>query len=326
MPVNEELATYQGQFVSRSFTANSGTRTYKLYVPSTYVATSDQRMPLLVMLHGCTQSADDFAAGTRMNSLAERHGFFVVYPEQAVNANGSRCWNWFRPEDQARGTGEPALIAGITREVASMYRIDDQRIFVAGLSAGAAMAVILGVTYPELYAAVGAHSGLPYAAAHDVASAFGAMKGRGTSPPASASPNPRNASNSAPLIAFHGDRDQTVDIQNAAAIVDQTILAHQSQSRRNPVESNCGSANGREYRQTIYTDGDDRILAELWVLHGAGHVWSGGSRNGSFTEPLGPDASAEMIRFFFAPNIVRKDQGSANRSMDANPGQVPPAR
>jgi len=207
-----------GEFVQRSFTNNAGTRTYKLYIPASYSIAATEPVPIVVMLHGCTQSPDDFAAGTRMNALADRHGFLVIYPAQAANANGQRCWNWFRPEDQARDSGEPSLIAGITREVASSYRVDDRRIFVAGMSAGAAMAVILGATYPELYAAVGAHSGLPYGAAKNVASAFAAMHGGAARPGLSrhstATPANRTASGWTPTIVFHGDQDHTVDPRN----------------------------------------------------------------------------------------------------------------
>ena len=224
-----------GQFVTRSFTNHAGTRTYKLYVPASY-AGELREVPMVVMLHGCTQSPDDFAAGTRMNVLAEQHGFLVVYPGQAANANGSKCWNWFRAEDQDRDRGEPSLIAGITREVAKNYRVDERRIFVAGLSAGAAMAVILGATYPELYAAVGAHSGLPYRAAHDMPSAFSAMHGAGPLP---VMPNLRakpvagrlSPAHHVPIIVFHGDSDPTVNAQNAAAIVEHATVGRADKPR-----------------------------------------------------------------------------------------------
>jgi poly(hydroxyalkanoate) depolymerase family esterase len=297
-------AVHPGEFASRSFTNHAGTRTYKLYVPSSYSGKLGEAVPMVVMLHGCTQSPDDFAAGTRMNALADQHGFLVVYPAQAANANGSKCWNWFRSEDQSRDRGEPSLIAGITREVASNYFIDQRRIFVAGLSAGAAMAVILGATYPELYAAVGAHSGLPYGAAHDIPSAFSAMKGA----TAGASfPNPSSATTARPLpghgvpiIVFHGDRDQTVNGQNAAAIVQQAIAVRSDGEGLRANVQNGVTPAGHTYSHTVYTNAANQRVVEQWVLHGAGHAWSGGSPTGSFTDVGGPDASAEMIRFFYS--------------------------
>ena len=292
-----------GQFVTRSFTNHAGTRTYKLYVPASYAGEPRDAVPMVVMLHGCTQSPDDFATGTRMNVLAEEHGFLVVYPGQAANANGAKCWNWFRAEDQDRDRGEPSLIAGITREVAKNYRVDERRIFVAGLSAGAAMAIILGATYPDLYAAVGAHSGLPYRAAHDMPSAFGAMHGNG---PLSGMPNLRTKQVAdhlppayhVPVIVFHGDSDPTVNAQNAAAIVERATVARADKPLRARVDE--GAAGGRTYRRTVYAEADGQPVVEQWVLHGAGHAWSGGSASGSFTDATGPDASAEMIRFFYS--------------------------
>ncbi|MEO6365229.1 MAG: PHB depolymerase family esterase [Luteimonas sp.] len=285
-----------GGFGSHTFTSNAGTRTYKLYIPSNHARASDKPAPLVVMLHGCTQTPDDFAAGTRMNLLAEQHGFLVVYPAQAANANGSKCWNWFRAEDQARDRGEPAIIAGITRDVASKHRVDEQRIFVAGLSAGAAMSVILGATYPELYAAVGAHSGLAYGAAHDMPSAFGAMQGGSA---------PRTlAQHAVPTIVFHGDGDHTVDAKNGAAIVEQALAGRPDAARlRNTVQTGT-SPRGRGYRRTVHADAAGHSLVEEWVLHGGAHAWSGGSAAGSFTDGIGPDASAEMVRFFLSQPVA----------------------
>ena len=293
-----------GRFLSRAFTNHAGRRTYKLYVPDSYSAEGRNEVPLVVMLHGCTQSPDDFAAGTRMNVLAEQRGFLVVYPAQTANANGSRCWNWFRSQDQGRDGGEPSIIAGITREVASQYRVDNRRIFVAGLSAGAAMAVILGATYPELYAAVGVHSGLPYASAHDVPSAFSAMKGGaglvgGLQPFASVHAQQTQIANIVPTIVFHGDRDNTVAASNGAAIVAAAIALSEQQSLRVTTHEGVTSS-GRTYSRTLFADGGDDVVVEHWIVHGAGHAWSGGSESGSFTDPCGPDASAEMIRFFYA--------------------------
>lgn len=291
--------SHPGEFVCRSFTGHAGTRTYKLYIPSNYRAQADTRMPLVVMLHGCTQSPDDFAAGTGMNALAEQQGFLVAYPEQAGDANPSRCWNWFRSGDQQRDAGEPSLIAGITREITAAYRIDPRRVYVAGLSAGAAMAVVLGATYPELYAAVGAHSGLSYAAAHDIPSAFAAMKNGGTHDSARHRANLTHHGVAAvPTIVFHGDSDATVTSRNAKAIVEQAVGAH---GERAPLlaSSQEGVAAGRRYVRIVYSDGvASNPRVEHWTIRGGGHAWSGGSPAGSYTDAQGPNASAEMIRFF----------------------------
>ena len=290
---------HSGEFLSRSFTARAGTRGYKLYVPSGYRADSAAQTPLVVMLHGCTQSADDFAAGTGMNALAEQQGFIVAYPEQAGDANPSRCWNWFRPGDQQRDAGEPSLIAGITREIAAAYRVDPRRIYVAGLSAGAAMAVVLAATYPELYAAVGAHSGLPYGSAHDIPSAFGAMKNGGARASARAGANAGPAAQAVPTIVFHGDNDGTVTSRNSKAIVDQVVGAHHGEAVLVP-SSHDGVTAGRRYVRTVYAaGGGSHPRVEHWTIRGGGHAWSGGSSSGSYADPQGPNASAEMIRFFY---------------------------
>jgi poly(hydroxyalkanoate) depolymerase family esterase len=296
-----EHVVEKGAFLSCAFTNRAGSREYKLYVPSTY---SEQRdlVPLIVMLHGCTQSPDDFAAGTRMNQLAEEHGFLVAYPAQAPRANGSRCWNWFLPRDQRRDEGEPSLIAGITREVADGYRIDRRRIFVAGLSAGAAMAVILGTTYPDLFAAVGAHSGLAYGAAHDVPSAFQIMRDPSGGPalrPEQDRGHPYPTGAATPAIVFHGDRDATVDSRNGEAIVAQILSAFSNTSSSLSSASQTSTEGGLRCTRTIHSAGGKPII-EDWVLHGASHAWSGGSTAGSFTQRNGPDASREMIRFFLA--------------------------
>lgn len=296
-PARSRAPVLPGEFASRSFRNAAGSRAYKLYVPSTYQSTGDP-VPVLVMLHGCTQSPDDFAAGTRMNALAERHGFLVIYPAQAAKANGSRCWNWFRPQDQRRDSGEPSLIAGITKDVVTSYNVDDRRIFVAGLSAGGAMAVILGRTYPDLFAAVGVHSGLPYGVAHDVPSAFGAMKNPGQRAHPPGHPGARANMPAVPTIVFHGTADETVDPGNGKSIVQHAAqeLADDPGLQKSVHEATA--AGGVRYTRTVYVDGIDHPLVEYWVLHGGRHAWSGGSAGGSFTDPSGPDASAEMVRFF----------------------------
>jgi poly(hydroxyalkanoate) depolymerase family esterase len=301
-PTQEPVIARPGEFLDCTFAGAAGARDYKLYLPATRAAGG---LPMVVMLHGCTQSTDDFATGTRMNALADRHGFIVVYPAQCAKANFQKCWNWFRTEDQARESGEPAIIAGITREVAAHHGVDPRRIFVAGMSAGAAMAVILGATYPDLYAAVGAHSGLAYAAAHDMPSAFGAMQGAGgiratIKPQGSADRAP--PSFGVPTIVFHGDADRTVSARNASAIVEQAKARAGSATLRATSQAGT-STGGRAFSRTTYAHSENGVVVELWVVHGAGHAWSGGDSAGSFTDAVGPDASAEMIRFFLSQRL-----------------------
>jgi poly(hydroxyalkanoate) depolymerase family esterase len=284
-----------GQFVAGSFTNSAGTRAYRLYVPS---GATGQALPLLVMLHGCTQNAEDLAAGTRMNELAESGGFLVVYPEQSAKANGQRCWNWFKADDQRRERGEPSIIAGITRQIAATQPVDTRRIYVAGMSAGGAMAVVMGATYPDLYAAVGVHSGLAYGAAHDMPSAFMAMNQGAPDPAQGKVRAAQNAgavdlARAVPTIVFHGDRDGTVHPRNGEQVLHQWA----GNSARATVRRDQVSG-GRAYTRSVYRDAGGQPVAERWIVHGAGHAWSGGSQRGSYTDPQGPDASAEMVRFF----------------------------
>lgn len=288
-----------GQFTSHRHSGPAGTRSYKLYVPATPAGGRAEAMPVVVMLHGCTQSADDFARGTRMNRLADRHGVLVVYPEQDASANPSSCWNWFNPQDQQRERGEPAVLAGIVQEVTARHAADPTRVYVAGLSAGAAMAVILGEAYPDRFAAVGAHSGLPFGSAHDVGSALAAMKGgrRGGPVPASA----HHATRAVPTIVFHGDRDHTVQQKNGARIVEQARAAFEGGPDGRPlrvVDEPGSTPAGRRFERSTLVDSDGRVQIEQWTVHGAGHAWSGGDAAGSYTDASGPDASAEMLRFF----------------------------
>jgi poly(hydroxyalkanoate) depolymerase family esterase len=291
------------RFVERSYTGPAGGRTYKLYVPSGY--TGQEEVPLIIMLHGCTQNPDDFAAGTSMNELAETHTFLVAYPAQAQNANMQKCWNWFKASDQQRGQGEPAIIAGITRQIVDEYHIADGRVYVAGMSAGGAMAAIMGATYPDLYAAVGVHSGLAPGAAQDLVSALSAMQGGGASnghQGASAG----GSGASVPVIVFHGDRDTTVHPRNAEQLLAYYQTADATPGGRNaagkpvpPVAVRKGQVpDGHAYTRATQRDADGRPVVEQWTVHGLGHAWSGGSRAGSYTDVKGPDASAEMVRFF----------------------------
>lgn len=281
-------------------TAHRGrTLAYKLYVPPTAVDAQGAKRPLVVMLHGCTQGAADFAAGTRMNVLAREAGALVVYPEQTQHANAQKCWNWFKPQHQERGRGEPEALAMLIRSIADEHDVDGSRIYVAGLSAGGAMADILGRCYPDLIAAVGVHSGLPSGAASDLPSALAAMRNGASNGSASGSaPVP-------PTIVFHGDADATVHVRNATAIVDAALAAERGPAGGRPEASTSeGRApTGRRYTRTVYTDRDGRSRTEYWRLHGAGHAWSGGSAQGSYTDPTGADASAEMLRFFLAHRL-----------------------
>jgi poly(hydroxyalkanoate) depolymerase family esterase len=275
------------RFDEHSFANEAGGRTYKLYIPSSYIG---QALPLLVMLHGCAQSPDDFATGTRMNDLAEEQSFLVAYPAQARSANASRCWNWFKEGEQRRDHGEPSLIAGITRQIMRDFPIDNGRVYVAGLSAGGAAAAILGITYPDLYAGIGVHSGLACGAARDIPSAFAAMRRGG----AATTVMRHRRESIVPTIVFHGDGDGTVNSVNGDQIISQSKAAASLE-----IESSQGiSPGGIRFTRTIQTNEAGRTLLEQWILHGAGHAWSGGSSAGSYTEPRGPDASREMVRFF----------------------------
>jgi poly(hydroxyalkanoate) depolymerase family esterase len=264
------------QYVTRSFSCADGTRSYKLYIPAA------QPRGLVVMLHGCHQSPDDFAIGTAMNDVAESNGLLVAYPHQTKLNNPSSCWNWFRPDDQMRGQGEPAALAGIAREVASEFGLRRDRTFVAGLSAGGAMAMVMAETYPDVFGAVGVHSGLDYQSASDVASAFAAM--RGTAAPQGAL---NRARSTVRTIVFHGALDQTVHPSNADRISDRLQARYD-----NPVIQR-----GPGYTRTTFGPAKAPLL-EQWSVDGLGHAWSGGNSAGSFTDARGPNASAEMVRFF----------------------------
>lgn len=271
-------------FVTGSFRNSAGQRNYKLYVPPN---TDNQPLPLVVMLHGCTQNADDFANGTAMNKAGLERGFYVLYPNQSLKASPQSCWSWFKHNHQQSGRGEPSILAGMTRDVVASHAIDSQRVYVAGLSAGGAMAAILASTYPELYAAAGVHSGLAPGVASDLPSALSAMKDPSTL-------SPVQVGSGVPTIVFHGDSDAIVHPANAQRVIGACAGPSASvESIRVP-----GIGNKRDSTKHLYRNSAGDIIAERWEIHGAGHAWAGGTENGSYTDRNGPDATAEMLRFF----------------------------
>lgn len=283
--------TVLGTIVDGAFTYGYGTHNYKVHVPSDY---RDQTSPLLVMLHGCTQNPADIAAGTRLNLQSDALSCFVIYPAQSEYANPSRCWNWFSVMDQRRDQGEPAIIAGITRTVMQSYRIDATRVFVAGFSAGGAMAVIMAATYPDLFAAVGSHSGMPYRAAHNLVSALDAMRNGEAA-------IKRLGVAAIPLISFHGGMDKTVNPRNSQQLVSQWLQSIPARTRPHSSSEEEGEMNGRTYVRSLYRSMRGELLIEGWRVNDLGHAWSGGDA-GNFADPMGPDASREMLRFFLDAN------------------------
>ncbi|MCG6118561.1 MAG: PHB depolymerase family esterase [Aquimonas sp.] len=287
----------QATFRSEHFSSGTGELDYKLFVPA---GLELGRAPLLVMLHGCTQSADDFAVGTRMNALAGAQGYVVAYPQQSMQRNRNRCWNWFRGGDQQREKGEPALLAALTRHLVVEHGLDARRVYVAGLSAGGAMAAVLASTHPDLFAAIGVHSGLPIGLASDVPSAFAAMRtGKAGGHRRRAGAATATSAARVPAIVFHGDGDTTVHPHNGLGVVAQSLGgADNDIAARATTTVERGVENGgRQYTRTRHLH-DGRISAEHWLTHGAAHAWSGGDPAGSYTDPSGPDASEHMLRFF----------------------------
>ncbi|WP_243555726.1 extracellular catalytic domain type 1 short-chain-length polyhydroxyalkanoate depolymerase [Priestia megaterium] len=293
-----------GSFTSKTYSG----RTYKLYVPSSYQGGG--ALPLVVMLHGCTQDPDQFAAGTQMNALAETEKFLVLYPEQPSSANSNKCWNWFDTAHQSRGSGEPALIVGMVNQIKSSYSIDADQVFVGGLSAGAAMSVIMGATYPDIFAAISVGAGLEYKAATSVTGAYTAMSSGG--------PNPIQQGDLAylamgehkrvvPVILFHGTADYTVAPINAHQILSQWAQTNDRASDgldNNNIDDTADQtvtgtvSGGRSYTQYIYKDTVGKTVMEKYMIEGMGHAWSGGSTSGSYTDPKGPNATKLSWNFF----------------------------
>ncbi len=290
-PDKSGMADSGALFLSDSFTNAAGTLHYRLFVPSAY---HGQALPLIVMLHGCKQDADAFATGTRMNLHAERFGYFVLYPSQARFANSGKCWNWYKTINQSRDSGEPSLIAGITRQVMKSVVVAPGKVYIAGLSSGASMAYIVGTAYPEIFSAIGVHSGLLFRGVRSLFSAIAAMK-QGSAVGAWPEAHGVNSLATVPLIVFHGDKDNVVDSKNASELVKYHQIGHQLHEVKQEK-----SAEGHDYTRTLFKEGNGRIFVEQWMIHGAGHAWSGGNPEGSYTDPVGPNATEEMLRFFIS--------------------------
>lgn len=274
------------QFLARSFACEAGSRQFKLFIPA---AGAEPPRGLIVMLHGCQQDPDDFALGTRMNEVAASHNLIVAYPSQPMSANAGGCWNWFAPAHQARDRGEPAILAGMTHQLMKEFGFGRAQVFVAGLSAGGAMAAVMLETYPDLFGGAGIHSGLAYRSAHDVVSAFAAMRGDA----ADAVPTVlTKRSYPTRTIIFQGDADKTVHPGNARRIIGGLVDPHWAVAKQR------GESNGQAFSKEVYRNSEH--LVELWSIAGAGHAWSGGDPNGSYASPAGPDASAEIVRFFLS--------------------------
>jgi len=252
------------RFETRVYADAVGSRAYKLYVPSSQ--RGGQPVPLVVMLHGCNQSPDDFAVGTRMNTLAEEQNFLVAYPTQPASANAQKCWNWFSPADQERDCGEPALITGITRQVMRDYAVDPACVYVAGLSAGGAAAAIMGIAYPDLYAAIGVHSGLACGAANDIPSAFAAMRQGGAGK--RRQPSGEEARRTVPTIVFHANKDTTVHPRNGEYVLAQAGAT--AGDLRTTVEHGQVSNSGRAFTRTLYANDRGMAVLEQWIVHGGG--------------------------------------------------------
>lgn len=286
-PLSETPLPESPAFARRSFACASGQRDFRLFIPS-----SGKPRGLIVMLHGCRQTPEDFAIGTNMNAVAQEHDLLVAYPHQPSSANPMSCWNWFRPQDQARLGGEAEIIAGLTKSLRAEFDIPQESVFLAGLSAGGAMAAILGSTYPDLFSAVGIHSGLAYKSAHDMKSAFAAMGGQhGPRRNGSADYGFRPR-----LVIFHGSGDQTVAPANARQLWEDAV---RSKGAGETLELRVSSG-GRTVDRRIFTASAGAGAVEEWFIHGSGHAWSGGNPTGSFTDAHGPNASTEMVRFFLA--------------------------
>lgn len=337
-------ASSSGSWQQFTYNGSAGSRPYFVYTPANYqVGTA---VPLIVMLHGCTQTPADFATGTQMDALADQKQFIVIYPQQTSTYNSEECWNWFQTADQSRGSGEPAIIAGVVQTVeqnTSQWTIDTSHVYVAGMSAGAAMAVVMGATYPDIFAAIGVHSGLEYQAGTDQTSGTQALSQGG--------PNPTQQGQAAynamgsyarvvPTIDFQGTSDYTVYPINGDQVIQQWMQTDHLASNNtynasfnSPSSTTNGQVpnGGRSYTTETWNDNSGNEVEEYWKVNGMGHAWSGGSSSGSFTDPQGPSATQAMYNFFIAhpqgPTVSASPVGGTYNSsvqvtLSANPSNA----
>jgi poly(hydroxyalkanoate) depolymerase family esterase len=299
-----------GALEELTITAAGRTRRALVHPPTGVPAQT--AVPLVCMLHGCTQDAASFAVATQMNEAADRHGFVAVYPQQERGDNQQRCWNWFLPEHQARGAGEPASIAAVIRQVAGTttpWTIDSRRIFVAGLSAGGAMAAILAATHPDLFAAIAVHSGLAYRSATSLNGAFTAMARGGEDAirlGRAAHATMGRLARPVPSIVVHGLDDRTVAPVNAEQVLQQSMTANRLAAPRigqfdfsRPSATERGEVDGgHAYVRSRWMDPRGALMHELLSVDGLGHAWSGGAPHASYADARGPDATEAIWRFF----------------------------
>ncbi len=304
-----------GRWIRRRYTGTAGTRLYDVYVPG---GARRGRMPMVLLLHGCRQTGTDFGRDSGFAELADTAGFVLVMPRQEVQHQLQRCWRWYDAEHQQRDEGEPAILRGIVDDVPLVLpggRIDRRRVFVAGLSAGGAMALILATTYPDVFAAAGVHSATAYRSATRGVNALGAMAARGAGPDSGA------AGRMAPVVLLHGTDDAIVRPPNADRIVDQWLASRRGavngpgRAAVRPLASTKALVVGgrRCLRTRWYTVGGRRVL-EYWRVDGLGHAWSGGSARAAFIDRAGPSAAQVMWTFF------GKHRGSAARGGDGDAG------
>jgi poly(hydroxyalkanoate) depolymerase family esterase len=316
-------AAHGGTWASGTVKNSSGTLDYKLWAPSDY--RKDRPVPLVLMLHGCMQKAEDLASISGMNDLADKNKFLVVYPEQAVAANPIKCWNWFDLKHQSRDAGEPSLIAAVVSDVRSSYSVDSKRVYAVGISAGGAMAVVMVVAYPETFAGLGVIAGTEYKAGTTVQAGLAAMKQGGPDPNQQGlvafeaiQKSLGGSKKRIPVIAFQGLKDPYVSPLNTEQLITQWAQTNDylddgkdndSVSIQSPKEAKGSVPNGYSFTKYSYYDGAKRLLMEKWLVEGLGHAWPGSPIANQFADPKGPNASAEMWRFFVETNLDSKQKG-----------------